>query len=259
MSGGIAGGVLPLGLGYSTITGATYSELIAILTPASILANFFAIAGAAVLNQWGEKRPEVSGDGMLLRSEKIVSRSHSNKKISEPISYQLIGTGLFLVVTLYIAGTILENIIGLPTAVIIIFLATLLKYFQVLPQDIETGAVQFLSTLSTSLNMPIMVAIGIVFLSLEEVLTILSWRYLVVLLSAVITLALNGYFMSRFTNMYPVEASILSLNQVSMGGTGNIAILSTANREEMMPFAQVATRIGGAVTISIMIVVMRLL
>ena len=99
-----------------------------------------------------------------------------------------------------------------------------------------------------------MVAIGIVFISLEDVLAILTWRYFAVLLSVVLTLALNGFFMSRFTNMYPVESGIISLNQASMGGSGNIAILSTAEREEMMPFAQVTTRIGGAITISLMII-----
>lgn len=257
MSGGIAGGILPLALGYSSITGIAYGELVAILTPASILANFFAIGGAALLNRVGEQKPELTGNGTLVKSEKLPDLSKEEGKESHPISYQLIGTGLFLVLTLYIAGTILESITGLPTAVIIIFIATVLKYFQILPQNIEQGAVQFFRTLSTSLNTPIMVAIGIVFLSLEDVLAILSWQYLVVLLSVVLTLGLNGYFMSRFTNMYPVESSIVSLNQASMGGTGNIAILTTANREEMMPFAQVATRIGGAITISLMIIALR--
>ena len=44
-----------------------------------------------------------------------------------------------------------------------------------------------------------------------------------------------------------------------MGGTGNVAVLATSDRQEMMPFAQVSTRIGGAITISLMIMAMRLL
>ena len=33
----------------------------------------------------------------------------------------------------------------------------------------------------------------------------------------------------------------------SMGGTGNIAVLSASNRMEMIAFAQMANRLGGAI------------
>ena len=259
MAGGIGGGVLPLGLGYSAIAGVPYGELIAILAPASILANFFAIAGAAILSRRGEKEPELTGNGTLIKSDQSIDFSEDNEKMKLPVSYELLGTGLFLLVTLYIAGTFFEGIIGLPAAVIVIFTATVLKYFQVLPSEVEVGAKHLNSFISTNFTAPLMVGLGIIYLTLEDVLAMLSWQYLVVILSVVITLGATGYIMSRFVNMYPIESAILSLNQAAMGGTGNVAVLSTADRQEMMPFAQVATRIGGAITISLMIMAMRML
>ena len=259
MAGGIGGGVLPLGLGYSAIAGVPYGELIAILAPASILANFFAIAGAAILSRRGEKEPALTGNGTLIKSDQSIDFSEDNEKMKLPVSYELLGTGLFLLVTLYIAGTFFEGIIGLPAAVIVIFTATVLKYFQVLPSEVEVGAKHLNSFISTNFTAPLMVGLGIIYLTLEDVLAMLSWQYLVVILSVVVTLGVTGYVMSRFVNMYPIESAILSLNQAAMGGTGNVAVLSTADRQEMMPFAQVATRIGGAITISLMIMAMRML
>lgn len=259
MAGGIGGGVLPLGLGYSAIAGVPYGELIAILAPASILANFFAIAGAAILSRRGEKEPELTGNGTLIKSDQSIDFSEDNEKMKLPVSYELLGTGLFLLVTLYIAGTFFEGIIGLPAAVIVIFTATVLKYFQVLPSEVEVGAKHLNSFISTNFTAPLMVGLGIIYLTLEDVIAMLSWQYLVVILSVVVTLGVTGYIMSRFVNMYPIESAILSLNQAAMGGTGNVAVLSTADRQEMMPFAQVATRIGGAITISLMIMAMRML
>lgn len=259
MAGGMGGGVLPLGLGYSAITGAAYGDLIAVLAPASILANFIAIAGAAILNRMGEKNPHLTGNGTLIKSDKTLELDEDNGEQKIPLSHETLGIGIFLLITLYIAGTFLEGIIGLPAAVIIIFTVTALKYFQILPREVEGGAKHFNSFISTNFTLPLMVGIGIMYLTLEDVIAMLSWQYLVVILSVVATLGLTGYFVSRFVNMYPVESAIISLNQATMGGTGNVAVLSTSNRQELMPFAQVATRIGGAITISLMITAMRLL
>ncbi|MBW1571359.1 2-hydroxycarboxylate transporter family protein, partial [Streptococcus sp. SPC0] len=63
LAGGIGEGILPLSLGYSSITGVASEQLVAQLIPATIIGNFFAILCTALLNRLGEKKPHLSGQG----------------------------------------------------------------------------------------------------------------------------------------------------------------------------------------------------
>ncbi|MER2095176.1 MAG: 2-hydroxycarboxylate transporter family protein [Aerococcus urinaeequi] len=258
MAGGIGGGVLPLAQGYSEVQNIDYGAMVAILAPASILSNFFSIGVAAIVGRFGEKHPELSGNGTLVRQSATEEKEIVNKEKKTPINFQSIGIGLFLLVAVYIFGNLMQGIIGLPAAVIVIFASTIMKYFQVLPASIEEGAKQLNGFISSNFTAPLMVGLGIIYLDLKAVLDVLTWQYVVVVLAVVIVLGLTGFILGKFLNMYQIESAILSLNQSAMGGTGNVAILATTDRNSLMPFAQVATRIGGAITISIMITLLNL-
>lgn len=258
MAGGIGGGVLPLAQGYSEVQNIDYGAMVAILAPASILSNFFSIGVAAIVGRFGEKHPELSGNGTLVRQSATEEKELVNKEKKTPINFQSIGIGLFLLVAVYIFGNLMQGIIGLPAAVIVIFASTIMKYFQVLPASIEEGAKQLNGFISSNFTAPLMVGLGIIYLDLRAVLDVLTWQYVVVVLAVVIVLGLTGFILGKFLNMYQIESAILSLNQSAMGGTGNVAILATTDRNSLMPFAQVAPRIGGAITISIMITLLNL-
>lgn len=46
---------------------------------------------------------------------------------------------------------------------------------------------------------------------------------------------------------YPIEAAItVGLCMANMGGTGDVAVLTATKRMELMPFAQISSRLGGA-------------
>jgi malate:Na+ symporter len=61
---------------------------------------------------------------------------------------------------------------------------------------------------------------------------------------------------ARFLNMYPIDVAIVNACHSGQGGTGDVAILTAANRMQLMPFAQIATRIGGAITVTVVLIIL---
>jgi len=58
----------------------------------------------------------------------------------------------------------------------------------------------------------------------------------------------GAFFVGKLVGFHPVEAGITAgLCMANMGGTGDVAVLSAADRMELMPFAQISSRLGGAV------------
>ena len=72
--------------------------------------------------------------------------------------------------------------------------------------------------------------------------------------ATVITLMGTGFVVGRLMKMYPIDTAIVNACHSGQGGTGDVAILTAANRMQLMPFAQIATRIGGAITVTLVLI-----
>lgn len=259
LAGGIGEGILPLSLGYSAITGVGSEQLVAQLIPATIIGNFFAILCTALLNRFGEKHPSYSGQGQLVKIGHSEDMSDALKNNSGALDVKLMGAGVLTACSLFIAGGLLQHLTGFPGPVLMIILAAFLKYLNVIPQETQNGAKQLYKFISSNFTFPLMAGLGLLYIPLKEVVATLSWQYFIVVISVVLTDVSVGFFVSRFLNMNPVEAAIISACQSGMGGTGDVAILSTADRMNLMPFAQVATRLGGAITVITMTAILRII
>jgi len=77
---------------------------------------------------------------------------------------------------------------------------------------------------------------------------------LITIVVTVATLMGTGFFVARFLGMYPIDVAIVNACHSGQGGTGDVAILTAANRMQLMPFAQIATRIGGAIVVTLTLI-----
>lgn len=257
LAGGIGEGILPLSLGYSQITGLGSEQLVGQLIPATIIGNFFAIGCSAFISRLGEKKPHLSGKGQLVKMGDSDDLADALEEDKSPIDVKLMGAGVLTACTLFITGGLLQHLTGFPGPVLMILVAALLKYINVVPEETQRGSKQLYKFISGNFTFPLMAGLGLLYIPLKDVVGVLTWQYFLVVISTVLTVITTGFFVSRFMNMYPVEAAIISACQSGMGGTGDVAILSTTNRMNLMPFAQVATRLGGAITVITMTAILR--
>ncbi|MCW6190053.1 2-hydroxycarboxylate transporter family protein, partial [Klebsiella pneumoniae] len=174
--------------------------------------------------------PSYSGQGQLVKIGHSENMSDALKDNSGALDVKLMGAGVLTACSLFIAGGLLQHLTGFPGPVLMIILAAFLKYLNVIPQETQNGAKQLYKFISSNFTFPLMAGLGLLYIPLKDVVATLSWQYFIVVISVVLTVVSVGFFVSRFLNMNPVEAAIISACQSGMGGTGDVAILSTADR-----------------------------
>lgn len=169
LAGGIGEGILPLSLGYSAITGLPSEQLVGQLIPATIIGNFFAIMCSGLLSRLGEKRPELSGQGQLIKITNSDDLSDALEEDKAPIDVKLMGAGVLIACTLFITGGLLQHLTGFPGPVLMIVVAAFLKYLNVVPKETQRGSKQLYKFISGNFTFPLMVGLGMLYLSLIHI------------------------------------------------------------------------------------------
>jgi malate:Na+ symporter len=255
LSGGVAEGVLPLSIAYSEILGLPDTDILAKLFPAALIANLFAILSAGLLAQLAQRYPSLTGNGNLIKG---LDQSQFESVHSEPIDYQLMGAGLLIICAFFTLGRLLSPMVGMPGVVVMILSVVVFKFLGVLPREIDRGAYAMYQFMSKNLTPAVLVGVGMIYVPWDKLVESFTLDFVLICCSTVIGMVLSTFFTARAVGAYPIECAVVCATHSGLGGSGDIAILTAANRLNLMPFASMATRLGGVLMIVFSTYMMRL-
>ncbi|MBO1021601.1 2-hydroxycarboxylate transporter family protein [Methylobacterium sp. SD274] len=255
MAGGVGEGAIPLSIGYAAILGQGQGDVFAQVLPPVMLGSLTAIVLAGTLNAVGKRMPHLTGEGRLQpdRDNDVTAA----KVEDAPVDAATVGAAALTAVTLYLLGVMTHHLTGLPAPVAMLFLAVLAKLASAVSPRLQAGGFVAYKFVQISMTYPLLFAIGVSMTPWDKLVAAFTLANLVTIVSTVVTLMGTGFLVGRRLGMYPIETAIVNACHSGQGGTGDVAILTAANRMALMPFAQIATRIGGALTVTGTLVVMR--
>lgn len=243
MAGGMGAGIVPLSKIYAAGLHANQGAILSTLAPATTLGNILAIIGAVFISK-AFANTKYNGHGVLIPVD-----PSQLKKGKVQLDASRIGVGLMFAFMLFLIGTILNAFVpkvhGYAFMIILVFI---LKATNIVPKELEQSVVMFNQVVMTNLTHAVLAGIGLAMIDLSSLASAMTWQFIVLSLTSVVVMGLSAAIIGKLLGLYPVETAIgAGMINNSMGGTGNIAVLSAADRMEMIAFAQMANRLGGAI------------
>jgi malate:Na+ symporter len=262
MAGGVGEGAIPLSIGYAALSGVPQGEVFAQVLPPVMLGSLTAILLAGTLNFVGKKYPSLTGEGRLQPHKddgteiQAVHEEGGEERAVGHVGASTIAAAGLTAIALYLFGVLLNHLIGLPAPVAMLFLAVLAKLTRAVSPELQQGGLVVYEFVRTNMTYPLLFAIGVALTPWDKLVAAFHLANIITIMSTVVTIMATGFVVGRLMGMYPIETAIVIACHSGQGGTGDVAILTAANRMQLMPFAQIATRIGGAVTVTLVLLIM---
>ena len=133
-------------------------------------------------------------------------------------------------------------------------LTVLLKLLHAVSPSLQQGAFIVYRFFAIAVTYPLLFAIGVAMTPWKALVSGFTSANVVTIIVTVASLIGSSFFIGKMLGMYPIDVAIVTACHGGQGGTGGVAILTAANRMQLMPFAQIATRIGGAIVVSLSLI-----
>lgn len=241
MVGGMGAGILPLSKIYASNLHGDQATIFSQLAPATTLGNILAIIGAVLISKVFVNSKS-NGHGVLIPVNK-----DELKKEKLNLNPTDIGVGMMFAFTIFLLGVICNAFVPkIHSYAFMIIIVFILKALDVVPKTLENCVVMFNQVIMSNLTHAVLAGIGLSLIDLATLAKAMNVQFIILSLTSVVAMGLAAAIIGEFVGLFPVETAIgAGMINNSMGGTGNIAVLSASDRMEMIAFAQMANRLSG--------------
>lgn len=258
MGGGAGAGAVPMAQVYSDATGQDPAGYLSFCMAILGLGNIIAILMAVVMDLIGRVFPKMTGHGELLRV-KNKSLEVESKTPAPAVTVDDIAAAIFICAGFFMLGQlvskkILPTVFGvaIPNFAYMIIFAALANIFNLIPSNLREACRRCQHFCGNKLVWVQMAGMGISAIDFSTMFSVASWQNVVIVLMIVIGCCVGSALFGWVVGFFPVESAITAgLCMANMGGAGDLAVLGAAKRMDLMVYAQISSRIGGAIVLLI--------
>ena len=257
MGGGTGAGAIPLSEMWAQKTGRNPQEWFAFAISILTVANVIAILTGALLKELGNKYPSLTGHGQLVVANAEDYEEEKEEEVQN-VGQQDFAAALFLTGIIFILANILSLVwskLNMPFEIhrlaFLVLIVIALNMINVVPVRLKAGAKKMQAFFSKYTIWILMAAVGFG-TNVQEILNALTISNLFIAIAVVFGCVAGTMLLAKPMKFYPIEAAITAgLCMANRGGSGDIAVLGAADRMNLISYAQISSRIGGAMVLII--------
>ena len=249
---GTGAGAVPMSQVFASIMGGESGDYLPAMVPAVTLANILCIFFAILYNAMS-KVPDkpfkgFSGQGELMQKGAKGFEYAGEKEVTP--AYDRMAVGLMVSAAFYLLGTLLNKLVwsDIHAYAWVCILLIIFKLSGLCPVFLQESCTCWYDFIAGWGTVPVVFATGMVNLNIQSIIEVMTdGMYFVLILCVVLTVAAVAGGVGYLLKMNFMEASVTAgLCMANSGGGGDIMVLGAADRLNLIPFAQISSRIGGS-------------
>ena len=220
------------------------------------LGDLFAVITATVMGRVVSNNKKLCGDGRLLKGEDPMEQA---KEIEKPTMADLANCliiifAVYMLATIF-STTILPSIAGVQIHMFAyaVIITVIIKVANIIPDNILSALVYTQKYFVAAFVVVIMFCCGAAYTDMATLIKCITNPVTIIIcLAVVIGATIGAGFTGKFLGLFPYEAAVTAgLCMANAGGAGDVAVLSSCKRMNLMPYAQISSRIGNAIILLI--------